>query len=177
MPEGYRLLDVGCGTAGYHRLLARQGSLVGIDPIPEMIETAHRFRDEFGIRGADYVRSTFEEFEPTGAFDAIRLTGVYGWYLSWRGRGAILEKTFRLLRPSGVALLSYQPPTSLIAVAKAVLAPARTKVIFRRRFLAMVTAAGLTPMLELWRGESRILFARKPDVPPASGARDVKGAA
>lgn len=177
MSEGYRLLDVGCGTAGYHRLLARHGSLVGIDPIPEMIETADRFRGEFDVRGAKYLRSTFEEFESTEPFDAIRLTGVYGWYLSWHRRGAVLEKAFRLLKPSGIVLLSYLPPRTLFGVAKAALAPARTKLIFRRRFLAMVTAAGLSPGLELWRGETRVLFAQRPADTASCGAPDLGGAA
>lgn len=162
MPEGYSLLDVGCGTAGYHHLLARAGEVVGIDPIPEMIAAAERFRDEHRIDRAAYACSTFEDFEPGRAMDAIRLTGVYGWYMPWRGRKAVLEKAFHLLNPSGIALLSYMAATTPLQVAKAVLAPARTVVTFRRRILAMVRAAGLAPMLEVRTPSTAVLFARKP---------------
>jgi SAM-dependent methyltransferase len=167
MPEGYSLLDVGCGTAGYHHLLGRAGEVIGIDPIPEMIAAAERFRAKHRIDRAIYACSTFEDFEPHRGLDAIRLTGVYGWYMPWRGKAAVLEKTFRLLNPSGIALLSYVAPATPLQAAKAILAPARTVVTFRRQILGMVRSAGLAAMLEVRTSSSAVLFARKPGESPA----------
>jgi len=172
MPEGYRLLDVGCGTAGYHHLLARHGHVTGIDPIPEMIMAANQFKEEFSVRNSDYACLTFEEFKATEKLDAIRLTGVYGWYLSWHRSAGVLAKAFRLLDPAGIAVLSYVPPKSPVMAAKAILAPARTVVIFRRRFLAMVGASGFVPMFEIRLPHTTVLFARKPAASPDMTNRD-----
>lgn len=159
--EGYRLLDVGCGTAGYHRLLARHGEVIGIDPIPRMIENANQLKRELDVRNAAYACSDFESYEPSRRFDAIRATGVYGWYLPWHGRSAILEKIARLLEPSGIAVLSYVPPTSIWGAAKAALAPARTVVMFPRKILSMARRSGLVPLFEIRRQATTVIFARK----------------
>ncbi len=158
-PEGYSLLDVGCGTAGYHRLLKRQGRVHGIDPIPEMIAHANRFKTESGIRGAEYSCCTFEDFTSTEQYDAIDLRGVYGWYMPWRGKAAILAKVRDLLKPGGLVALSYVPPRSPLSLAKAILFPGRTVLIPRTRFLRMVRAARLVPKFEIRECLSTVLIA------------------
>ena len=145
---------------------------MGIDPIPEMISAADRFKEEFSVHNSLYACMTFEEFEAIEKLDAIRLTGVYGWYQSWYVNVGILAKAFRLLNPTGIVVLSYVPPISPIMVAKAMLAKARTVVIFRRRFLAMVRASGFIPMFEIRLPHTTILYARKPEASSDLADRD-----
>lgn len=163
MPEGYSLLDIGCGTGGYHALLTRYGRVHGIDPIPEMIAIANRFQAESGSQGCRYTCATFEDMPDTERYDAIRARGVYGWYFPWYGRAVVLDKIAALLKPSGIAVVSYVPPPSIWGMAKALLAPRKTVVIFRGRFLAMLRNAGLEPLFELRVTNNTVVFAHKPD--------------
>ncbi|MGE5538262.1 MAG: class I SAM-dependent methyltransferase [Gemmatimonas sp.] len=160
MQEGYRLLDVGCGTAGYHRILARHGEVHGIDPIPEMIAIANRFAADFGVRGARYSCCTFEDLPSEPRYDAIRMTGTFGWYRPWPGQEPILTKARSLLRAGGVIAVSYVPADSPLGLAKALLAPGRTVAIRRNRFARMLAAAGFDPLLDLRVGPSVVVLAQ-----------------
>jgi SAM-dependent methyltransferase len=162
LPEGYRLLDIGCGTAGYHRLLTRHGHVHGIDFMPEMIEQAERFKRDFDIQNAQYTCATFEDFEDSSGYDAIRMPGVYGWYRSWHGQQIILEKLRNLLSPGGIAQVSYVAPVSIIHWTKTLLCPSRTVVIPESRFLSMVARAGLVPIISMIKGDSTHVFLRVP---------------
>lgn len=170
MAEGYSLLDIGCGTGGYHGLLARYGRVHGIDPIPEMIAIADRLRVESRLRGCQYTCATFEDLPDSERYDAIRARGVYGWYFPWCGRASVLDKIAALLKPSGIAVVSYVPPRSPLGVAKALFAPRKTVVIFRRRFLAMLRKVGLEPLFELRLANNTVVFAHKRD---ASGSKKI----
>lgn len=163
VPEGYSLLDVGCGTGGYHRLLSRHGSVHGIDPIPEMIAIADKFQADYRLRGCRYTCTTFEDMPDAERYDVVRTGDVYGWYFPWCGRASVLDRIVALLKPAGVAILCYVPPTSLVGVAKAVLFPRKTVVIFRSRFLAMLRKAELEPLFEMRLANKTIVFAQKPD--------------
>lgn len=161
LPEGYRLLDVGCGTAGYHRLLTRHGHVHGIDFMPEMIVAAEKFKREFGIRNAHYTCTAFEDFEDELGYDAVRMPGVYGWYRPWHGQQKILDRIGALLNPSGIAVLSYVPPTTAIMLAKTIVAPQRTVVIRRAHFERMVRRAGMTALFDIKLAHVTVMFARK----------------
>lgn len=161
LPLGYSLLDVGCGTAGYHRLLRRQGRVLGVDPIPEMMDTANRFKAEFDIRGAEYRCCTFEELSLSERYDGIHMRGVFGWYIPWHGQAAVLRKVRELLNPSGVAVLSYVPPESPFGLAKALLVPGKTVVITRSRFLRMVRGVGLSVLFEIKTPDAALVFAAR----------------
>ena len=110
LPDGYSLLDVGCGTAGYHRLATRAGAILGLDLTPAMIGEAERLRAETGQTHRRYVCGAFESTSFGEQFDAIRFAGIYGWYRPWHGAQPVLARVAALLRPSGVAVLSYTPP-------------------------------------------------------------------
>ena len=161
LPEGYRLLDVGCGTAGYHRLLTRHGHVHGIDFMPEMIEQAEKFKRDFDIRNAQYTCTAFEDFENASGYDAVRIPGVYGWYRPWHGQQKVLKTIGALLNPSGIAVLSYVPPMTAVMMAKTILAPQRTVVICRRRFERMVRHAGMTALFDIKFPHVTVMFARK----------------
>ena len=162
LPEGYRLLDVGCGTAGYHRLLTRHSHVHGIYFMPEMIEVAGKFSVDFGLRDAFYTCCTLEEFESDERYDAIRMPGVYGWYRTWHGQQKILDKLRNLLRPGGIAVVSYVSPSSPIHWAKTLLLPARTVVIPRSKFLGMAAMAGFGTIASMVKGDSTYVFLRAP---------------
>lgn len=162
LPDGYSLLDVGCGTAGYHRLATRAGAILGLDLTPAMIEEAERLRAETGQTHRRYVCGAFETASFPEPFDAIRFSGIYGWYRPWHGAQPVLARLAALLRPGGVVVLSYMPPQMPLQGLKALLAPSRIVLIFRGRFLAMLAASGLAPLCEIRLAHTVLLFARKP---------------
>ena len=167
LPDGYSLLDVGCGTAGYHRLATRAGAILGLDLTPAMIEEAERLRAESGETHRRYVCATFESTPFDEPFDAIRFAGIYGWYRPWHGARDVLARLSGLLRPGGVVAVSYTPPRTPLQGVKAMLAPSRTVLIFRGRFLAMLRGAGLAPLCEIRLPHTVLTFARKPPDQPA----------
>lgn len=162
LPDGYSLLDVGCGTGGYHRLATRAGAIVGLDLTPAMIAEAERLRAETGQTHRRYVCGAFESTSFGEQFDAIRFAGIYGWYRPWHGAQPVLARLAALLRPGGIAVLSYTPPRTPAQALKATLAPSRTVLIFRARFLAMLRASGLAPLCEIRLPHTVLTFARKP---------------
>lgn len=161
LPEGYRLLDIGCGTAGYHRLLTRHGHVHGVDFMPEMIEAAEKFKRDFGIRNAQYTCASFEDFEDSSGYDAVRMPGVYGWYRPWHGQQRIMDRISTLLNPSGIAVLSYVPPTTATMLAKTILAPERTVIIRRSHFERMVRHAAMTALFDIKLPHVTMVFVRK----------------
>ena len=166
-PDGYSLLDVGCGTGGYHRLATRAGAILGLDLTPAMIAEAERLRAETGQTHRRYLCGAFESTPFAEQFDAIRFAGIYGWYRPWHGAHAVLARVADLLRPGGVVVLSYTPPRTPVQALKAALAPSRTVLIFRRRFLAMLRPAGLAPLCEIRLPHTVLTVARK--LPEAAG--------
>src|SRR5215831_15708210 len=110
--RGDRLLDVGCGPGYLARMLAEatgpDGSVVGIDAAPEMIEYASR-----RARGLANCR-----FQPgaaqaipfaDGAFDVVTSSLVMH-HLPQEERGRAVREMLRVLRPGGTLVLAdYQP--------------------------------------------------------------------
>ncbi len=160
LKEGYSLLDVGCGTAGYHRLIKRHGSVHGIDVMPEMIEAAEEFKATFGLRDARYTCGRFEDLDSGARYDAIRMPGIYGWYRPWHGQMAILHDLRKKLNSGGTVVVSYVPPATIAQWAKTMLAPHRTVVIPRERFLSMAGKAGFSLEFEIRRRHSVVAFLR-----------------
>ena len=163
LPDGYSLLDVGCGTGGYHRFLKRHGSVVGIDFQPEMIDEARVLATELGTARAEYVCARFEDYMHERPFDAVRMLGVYGWYRPWKGNENVLRRVRDLLAPGGVAVLSHVPPRGLLDRAKALLAPSRTVVLGADRFTAMLEASAFSPISAIDTGHARVVVARRVD--------------
>lgn len=163
LPAGYSLLDVGCGTGGYHRLLQRHGHIVGLDFSQEMIQAANGLKRANGLQNIEYVAGKFEDYRPTVRFDVLSLVGVFGWYVPWRGRADILARTADLLKPGGLACVSYVPPRSPLAWAKAVFFPGATVNIRKAGFYRMLQAAGFVPVLEMAYPHATVVVARKQD--------------
>ncbi len=161
LPEGYSLLDVGCGTGGYHRMLKRYGRIVGLDFSPEMIKKAEELKARFGLANIDYRTVRFEDFQDTACFDGLSLIGVFGWYTPWKGKEAMLIKAAFCLVEGGIAVFSYVPPKTVFQLLKCMLLPGRTMLIRRNTFLSKLSAAGFSPCLELHYPHVVIVYARK----------------
>jgi ubiquinone/menaquinone biosynthesis C-methylase UbiE len=102
LAPGMSLLDVGCGpgtiTADLARLVA-PGAVVGIDPAPEVIETATESVDREGI---DVTFSTGDVMDlqyPDGAFDVVHAHQVLQHLAD--PVGALVEMR-RVRRPGGI---------------------------------------------------------------------------
>jgi 2-polyprenyl-3-methyl-5-hydroxy-6-metoxy-1,4-benzoquinol methylase len=161
LDEGYSLLDVGCGTAGYHRILCRQGKVIGLDYSNEMIDSANVLAKRFGVRNTEYVACTFEDYKAAQQFDGIAFAGIYGWYRSWRGSQNVMNRLASMLAPGGLVVLSYVHPKGPFNWLKALLLGSRTMCIPEKEFLGMLSMAGLTAVLTLSKPHTRICFARK----------------
>jgi protein-L-isoaspartate(D-aspartate) O-methyltransferase len=74
---GDKVLDVGCATGYSTALLARlAGSVIGLEPEPELAEAARRILGELGAANATVIEGALAEGAPEeGPFDVILLDG------------------------------------------------------------------------------------------------------
>lgn len=108
--DQYELLDIGCGTAGYWRLMRRWKQIVGLDYSKKMLAVAREFVDELGLRNVELVHSSFRDYDPGRSFDAI-ISGTFGNYDPLTKE--MFDKLNGMLRPGGVLVLSFQTPKSV----------------------------------------------------------------
>ena len=113
---GQRVLDVGCGTGYFARLLARavgpEGLVVGIDPSPEMI--AYATREAGRARNCRFQVGTAESLDfPAEHFDVV-VSSLVKHHLPEDLRVPVLREMRRVLRPGGRLLVAEaQVPRSL----------------------------------------------------------------
>jgi ubiquinone/menaquinone biosynthesis C-methylase UbiE len=105
---GSRVLDIGCGPGYFARMLAEavgpEGTVVGIDAAPEMIEYASRkarrlVNSRFEIGAAEAL--TY----PDSSFDVV-VSSLMMHHVPEELRLQAVREMRRVLRPSGVLLLS-----------------------------------------------------------------------
>jgi ubiquinone/menaquinone biosynthesis C-methylase UbiE len=103
-----RVLDVGCGTGYFARLLAEtvgpEGRVVGIDPSPAMISFASRRTGR--ARNCQFLVGTAETLEfPAEYFDVV-VSSLVMHHLPQDLRAAALQEMRRVLRPGGKLLVA-----------------------------------------------------------------------
>jgi ubiquinone/menaquinone biosynthesis C-methylase UbiE len=154
---GQRVLDVGCGTGYFARLLARavgpEGLVVGIDPSPEMINYASRKAGP--TRNCQFQVGTAEALEfPAEHFDVV-VSSLVMHHLPQDLQVAALQEMRRVLRPGGKLLVAdAQMPRHGLGW----------------RLLAVITGFGrmarLVPRLEPLAAQAEFAEIRTGEVPP-----------
>lgn len=108
--ENCRLLELGCSTGGNLIPLGEllpAGEFVGLDHAARQIARGRAMVETLGLTNVNLQALSFEEVdERLGTFDYIVCHGVYSW-VSPENQQRILEIVSKLLRPNGVALISY----------------------------------------------------------------------
>lgn len=108
-PARCRLLDVGCADATNLLAMAAYlpgGDFVGIDAAENQIATGEALRREAGLDNVRLLSADLTDLPDLGTFDYIVVHGVYSW-VPEPVRRALLGLCRRLLRPHGVAYVSY----------------------------------------------------------------------
>ena len=105
-----RVLEIGCGDGGNLLPMAcgLPGSeFVGIEPSGPAVERARSVAEALGARNVVFEQKGVEELgDAPGAFDYIVTHGVFSWVEPGL-QEKILEASRRLLRPDGLAYVSY----------------------------------------------------------------------
>ena len=103
--KDFKIADFGCGPGLYAAPLAKHGATVtGIDFSGRSIEYAKKVatRERLNI---SYVQQNYLEFETEDRFDLVLMIMCDFCALSPTQRKGILEKFYRILKPSGSVLL------------------------------------------------------------------------
>jgi ubiquinone/menaquinone biosynthesis C-methylase UbiE len=105
---GDRVLDIGCGPGFFARMLAQavgaEGSVVGIDAAPEMIEYAGR--KARGLANCRFQPGTAESLAfPDASFDVV-VSSLMVHHLPDEIRLKAAREMRRVLRPGGTVLLA-----------------------------------------------------------------------
>ena len=107
LPQGYRMLDLGCGTGGVLRALepvCRDGVLIGMDLYPEALALARRRVSCELVQGDVHQQPFTEPFQLIGSFDVIE---------HLEDEASVLGSIYKMLAPGGVALITVPAHMSL----------------------------------------------------------------
>lgn len=158
----YSLLDVGCGTAGYHKLLSNCGQVTGLDRSKTMIKAANQLSKKSESKcKSTFIQSNFDTWGTTEKYDVVDLSGTFGWYESWHDKEHIIDKGLSLLNKSGILIVSFVPPKTIFQAIKAMFFPSRTVIIKRQKMVRMIRNVGGTPVDEFYHRNSFFLFASR----------------
>jgi ubiquinone/menaquinone biosynthesis C-methylase UbiE len=102
LPDGSRLLDVGCGTGEQLALLAERFVCAGCDPSEAMLSYARRRNPEIPFRRAAADALPYDDDE----FDVVLSIEVFRYL---ERPGPALAELRRVLRPGGLCLLTFAP--------------------------------------------------------------------
>ena len=113
---GDRVLDVGCGTGYFTRIMARAvapgGTALGVDPSREAIGRARRLTRRAGCTFAEGTAEALAA--PDGSQDVVA-SSLMIHHLPQALRSQAVREMFRVLRPGGHLLIAeFRPPGSRI---------------------------------------------------------------
>jgi ubiquinone/menaquinone biosynthesis C-methylase UbiE len=145
VPDGGRLLDVGCGTGAFLASFAARGgsAISGVDLSPEMIRLAsNRLNTGAELRVGDSENLPW----PDGTFDTVTCSSSFHHYP--QPRKALAEMR-RVLKPGGqLVLADFWLPAPLRQLANVFLIPfakdGDVRVYSRREVAEMIQSAGLS---------------------------------
>jgi len=140
----YNLLDVGCGSGIFYRLLNNYKSILGLDFSKTMIELAEKKNSKKNIR---FENTSYEKFHSNSKYDAISLVGVYGHYISWLNSFSVIKKSHELLNKNGILIISYSPPTNLFELLKTIFFPNKTKFIKKDKIVKIFSNYRFLPII------------------------------
>lgn len=104
MPEGGRLLDMGCGTGWTSVLFAKRGyDVVGTDLVPDAIEAARGLKDNEGLANLDFVVGDYESLGFREEFDVVVFFDCLHHAVDEVGA---LQSAWRALKPGGICITS-----------------------------------------------------------------------
>lgn len=104
MPEGGRLLDMGCGTGWTSVLFAQKGyDVVGQDLVPEAIEAGRGLKQANRLDNLDFIVSDYESLSFKEEFDVVVFFDCLHHALDEEGA---LSSAYRALKPGGICITS-----------------------------------------------------------------------
>lgn len=114
LTAGDTALDLGCGTGQLTvPLAARVGSVLGMDPEPDMLRLARKAADEAGVRNAAWVLGADTDVPALGTLlgrGSLAMTAI-GQALHWMDHDQLFRELRPLLRPGGgIAVIANGVP-------------------------------------------------------------------
>ena len=101
VPEGARILDLGCGNGEKTRSLSRRFDVLGVDVSRRQLELARAVAPDTTFLHSDFTELDF----PDGAFDAV--TAFYSvMHVPREQHALVFARILRWLRPGGLFLAS-----------------------------------------------------------------------
>lgn len=108
--ERCRVLEIGCADGANLIGMAAhlpQSDFVGVDGSEKQLARGHALRAQGGLHNLSFVAKDLRDLsDELGTFDYIIAHGVFSWVAA-DARVALLQQCKRLLRPQGVAYISY----------------------------------------------------------------------
>jgi len=143
VPNGTRVLDVGCGVGRWSRRLARRGAQVtGIDLSPTMIAEARRRAEVEGLsRHCHFVTQDLKDLDAGARFDFIVGVTVLQHILDPAALHSAVTRMTDHLEPGGRMVLLEAAPTVLASHCDSSIFRARR----RHEYLQLFAACGLVP--------------------------------
>lgn len=119
IPDGSRILDIGCGSGLFLGWLAAHGKIasgVGVEPNPKALEAAAAMQKRLAELGSSvelsFQRVATEQDWPDGQFDVVSSVDVMH-HVGLDARRSFFERAVSLVRPGGLVLYKDMAPRPL----------------------------------------------------------------